>query len=99
LQKLLMMILLVVLIGNSQTVVIPSMTTWTNTDTVSYFAIDRPRMERMLLKAEIYDTTFSLLVEEDKINQRLEQSRDNWKTTAIVTTSGVILLLIWGVIN
>jgi len=97
LQKLLMMILLVVLIGNSQTVVIPSMTTWTNTDTVSYFAIDRPRMERMLLKAEIYDTTFSLLVEEDKINQRLEQSRDNWKTVAYITTTGLIIIFLYGV--
>lgn len=68
-------------------------------DTVTYYAVDRPRMERMLLKAEMFDTTFALLVREDLLNQELRQSRSNWRTTAITMGGFFIAIVIWEAVH
>ena len=91
----LMMILLIVSISNSQTAVINPGMTWTNNDTISYFAISRMRSERMLVKSELYDTTFALLQKEAAINQRLRESNYNWKIIATASSAFIIGVVIW----
>ena len=102
-KKLLILILLAVSINSeitvAQTATIPPQCSWVNMDTVTYFAVSRPRMERMLLKAEIHDTTFALLVQEDLINQDLRKSRDSWRTTAITMGGFFIAIVIWEAVH
>lgn len=102
-KKLLILILLAVSISSNitvaQTATIPPKCSWVNMDTVTYYAVDRPRMERMLLKAEMFDTTFALLVREDLLNQELRQSRSNWRTTAITMGGFFIAIVIWEAVH
>ena len=98
-QKLLILILLAVSISSNyaqETAIIPSQATWTNTDSVTYFAIERFRMERILLKAELYDTTFALLVRQDEINQDLRASKERFKMFTIMTSAFILGGIIYG---